>query len=113
VIWEDVGWDRVNCQLYSGWRLGKHKAGVSPNREELVEAAGKTIEVGGVIFGGGVGIGTSREDDTLVVNLYNEALGEEAVRVDEGGGSNVREGGGYALCKRMGDGVGSDSEEGS
>jgi len=48
VIREDVGWDRVNCQLYSGWRLGKRKPGVITDGERLVEAAGEGIEVRGV-----------------------------------------------------------------
>jgi len=34
VVWEDVGWDRVNCQLYSGWRLGKRKPGVIPTGKD-------------------------------------------------------------------------------
>ena len=29
VVWEDMGWDRVNCQLYSGWGLGKRNQGLS------------------------------------------------------------------------------------
>ena len=45
VFREDVGWDRVNCQLYSGWCLGKRKPGVITDGERLVEAAGKGIEV--------------------------------------------------------------------
>jgi len=48
VIGEDVGGDRVNCQLYSGWRLGKRKPGIVPDGEGLVEAAGESIKVGGV-----------------------------------------------------------------
>jgi len=48
IIGEDVGWDRVNCQLYSGWRLGKRKSGVITDGEGLVEAAGEGIEVRGV-----------------------------------------------------------------
>jgi len=48
VIGEDVGWDRVNCQLYSGWRLGKRKPGGITEGEGLVEAAGEGIEVQGV-----------------------------------------------------------------
>jgi len=45
---EDVGCDRVNSQLYSGWRLGKRKPAVITDGEELVEAAGEGIEVRGV-----------------------------------------------------------------
>jgi len=37
----------------------------------------------------------------LVVNLSDEALGEVAVGLSAGGGSDVREGGGYALSKGM------------
>ena len=48
VLREDVGWDRVNCQLYSGWRLGKRKPGVITNGERLVEAACEAIEIWGV-----------------------------------------------------------------
>jgi len=48
VIREDVGWDRVNCQLYSGWRLSKRKPGVITDGERLVEAAGEGIEIWGV-----------------------------------------------------------------
>jgi len=47
----------VNCQLYSGWRLGKRKPGVITNGEGLVEAAGEDIEVWGVGLGWGVGVG--------------------------------------------------------
>jgi len=31
---EDVGWDRVNCQLYGGWRLGKRKPGIVPTGKD-------------------------------------------------------------------------------
>jgi len=48
VIREDVGWDRVNCQLSSGWSLGKRKPGVITDGERLVEAAGEGIEIWGV-----------------------------------------------------------------
>jgi len=34
VVWEDVGWDRVDRQLYSGWRLGKRKPGIVPTGKD-------------------------------------------------------------------------------
>jgi len=113
VVREDVGWDRVNCQLYSGWRLGKRKPGVIPDREGLVEAAGEGIEVGGVSLRWGVGVGARRGDSASVVDLCDETFWEEAVGVGEGGSSYVWEGGGYALGKGVGGGVGSGSEEAS
>jgi len=39
VLREDLGWDRVNCQLYSGWRLCKRKPGVITDGARLVGAA--------------------------------------------------------------------------
>jgi len=48
VLREDLGWDRVNCELYSGWRLGHRKLGVITDGEKLVEAAGEGIEIWGV-----------------------------------------------------------------
>ena len=48
VFREDIGWDRVNCQLYSGWRLGKRKPGVINYGERLVEAAGESIQIWGI-----------------------------------------------------------------
>ena len=87
----------MNCQLYSGWRLGKRKPGIVPDGEGLVEVAGESIEVGGIGFCGGVGVGASKGDGTSAVDLSDEAFGEEAIGVGEGGGSDVREGSGYAL----------------
>jgi len=46
-IWEDVGRDRVNCQLYSGWRVGKRKPEFIHDREPLFEVVGDSIEVEG------------------------------------------------------------------
>ena len=54
LVWEDVGWDLVNCQLYRGWRLGKHQPGVTPYGEGLVEYVGESIEVWGEGFRRGV-----------------------------------------------------------
>jgi len=48
VLWEDMGWDQVNCQLYSSWHLGKHKLVVIPDREGLVPAVGQSLKVDGV-----------------------------------------------------------------
>jgi len=103
----------VNCQLYSGWRLGKRKPGIVPDGKGLVESAGEGIEVRGVGFCGGVGVGSGEGDGASVVNLGDEALWEKAVRFREGGSSNVWEGRGYVLSKGMGRGVGSGSEESS
>jgi len=103
----------VNCQLYSGWRLGKRKPGIVPDGDGLVEAAGESIEVWGVGFGGGVGVGPSEGDGASVIDPSDEAFWEEAVGFREGGSSNIGEGGGYALGKGVGRGVGSRSEESS
>jgi len=103
----------VNCKLYSGWRLGKHKPGSIPDGEGLVEAMGESIEVRGVGRGGGVGVGSGEGDGASLVDLGDEAFWEEAVGFREGGGSDSWEGGGYALGKGMGCGVRSRSEESS
>jgi len=89
----------VNCQLYSGWRLGKGKLGIVPDGEGLVEAAGESIEVRGVRLCGGLGVSACKGDGTSVVDFAHEAFGEEAVGVGKGGGSYVRKGGGCALCE--------------
>jgi len=113
VVREDVGWDRVNCQLYSGWCLGKRKPRVITDGEGLVDAAGEGIEVWGVRLCWGVGVGAREGNSTSIINLCDEAFREEAVRLGEGGGSYVLEGGGYALGKGVGSGFGSGGEEGS
>jgi len=101
----------VNCQLYSGWRLGKRKPGSVPNGEGLVETAGESIEVRGVGFCGGVRIGAREGDSARVIDLCDEAFREETVPLGEGGTSYRREGGSYALCKGMEGGARSSSEE--
>ena len=103
----------MNCQLYSGWCLGKRKPGIIPDGEGLVEAAGESIEIGGVGLHRGVGVASGAGDSASVIDLGDEAFWEEAVRFREGGSSNVWEGGGYALGKGMGRGVGSTSEQSS
>jgi len=101
----------VNCQLYSGWRLGKRKPRVISDGEGLVEAAGERIEVRGVGLCWGVRVGAREGDSASVVDLCDEALREEAVGFGEGGGGYVWEGGGYALGKGVRSGVGSGSKE--
>ena len=113
VVRQDVGWDRVTCQLYSGWRLGERKPGAITDGEGLVEAAGEGIKVRGVGFCRGVRVGTRKGDSASVVDLCDEAFLEEAIGFGEAGGGYVWEGGGYTLCKGMGRGVGSGSEESS
>jgi len=58
-------------------------------------------------------VGSSKGDGASVVDLGDAAILEEAVRIREGDSSNVWEGGGYALGKGLGCGVGSGSEESS
>jgi len=113
IFWEDVCGDRVNCQLYSGWRLGKRKPGVITDGEGLVEAAGEGIEIWGVGFGCGVGVGARKGNSASVVDLCDKAFWEEAVGVGEGGSGYVCKGGGYACGKGMGGGAGSGGEEAS
>jgi len=113
VVREDVGWDRVNCQLYSGWRLGKRKPGVITDGERQIEGAGESIEIWGGCLCRGVGVGASEGNGASVVDFRDESCWEEAVGVSEGGGSYVWEGGGYALGKGVGGGVGSGSKEAS
>ena len=103
----------MNCQLYSGWRLGKHKPGIIPDGEGLVEAAGESIEVWGVGFGRGVGVGSSEGDGATVIELGDDASWEQAVGFRQGGSSNIGEGADYALGKDVGCGFGSGSEESS
>jgi len=81
VFWEDVCRDRVNRQLYSGWRLGKRKPGVNTNGEGLVEAAGECSEVWGVGLGWGVRVSARKGNSASVVNLGDQAFWEEAVGV--------------------------------
>jgi len=88
----------VNCQLYSGWRLGKRKPGIVPDGEGLVEAVGESIEIRGVGFHGGVGVAACEGDSALIVAFCDEAFRKEAVGFSVGGSSYIGEGGGYALC---------------
>jgi len=97
--------------LYSGWRLGKRKPGVIPDGEGLAEAASEKIEVWGVGLRWGVGVGAPAGDSPSVVDLCDDAFWEEAVGLGEGGSSYVRQGGGYALSKGVGSGVGSGGKE--
>jgi len=106
-----VGRDRVNCPLYSGWRLGKGKPGIFPDGEGQVEAAGERIEVRGVGLSWGVRIGAREGDGAQVINLRDVAFREEAVGLGEGCSGYVGEGGGYALSKGLGSGSGSGAEE--
>jgi len=64
----------VNCQLYSGWRLGKRKPTFVPDGEGLVEAAGEGIEVQGVGLRGGLWVGSGKGDGASVVDLSNEVF---------------------------------------
>ena len=111
VVSEDVGRDSVNCQVYSCWRLGKRKPGVITDREGLVEAAGESIEMGGIGFCWGVRVSPRKGDSASVVDLGYEPFQEEAVGLGEGGGGYFWEGGGYALGKGVGSGAGSVGDE--
>ena len=62
----------MNCQLYSGWRLGKHKPGTVSDWEGLVDAAGESIEVRGVGFSYRVWVSTHERDGASFVDLCNE-----------------------------------------
>ena len=111
VVLDDVGRDRVNCQLYSGWRLCKRKPGVINDGERLVDAAGESIEIRGVGFSEGFGVDAHDGGSPSVVDLCDEAFPEEAVGFSEGGSGYVGEGGGNALGKGVGGRVGSGSKE--
>jgi len=108
---EDFDRDGVNCPLYSGWRLGKLNPGVIRDWEGLVEAAGKSVEGWGVPLCRGVGVVSGKADSTSVVDLRDEACGEETFRFGEGSNGYVRKGGGHPLGKGVGSGVGSGSEK--
>jgi len=69
----------VNCQQYSGWRLGKRKPGVIPDGEGLVEAVDECIEVRGVGLSRGVRVGSGEGDGASVIDFGDEALWEEAL----------------------------------
>ena len=71
----------MNCQLYSGRREGERKPGVGPCGEGLVEAAGDSIEVGGVGTGRGVGVRDGEGYGASVIDFGEESLGKEAVGV--------------------------------
>jgi len=64
----------VNCQLYSGSRLGKRKPGIVTDGEGLVEAAGESNKVWGVAFSPCVRVGACEGDRASVVNLSDEAF---------------------------------------
>src|ERR1700712_5897631 len=78
LVWEDVRGDRVNCELYRGWRQGKRQPGVRPGGVGLVEASGESIEIGGVRRGGSVRVRAGKGDSSAVVDLDYEPFGEEA-----------------------------------
>ena len=65
----------MNCQLYSGWRLGKRKPGIISDGEGLVEAAGESIEIGGVGLRRGVGVGSGEGDCASVFDLAIKPFG--------------------------------------
>ena len=73
----------MNCQLYSGWRQGKRKPGIRSCGVGLVEAAGESIEVGGVGTGWGVGVSDGEGYGAPVIDFSKESFGEEAVGVRE------------------------------
>ena len=62
----------------------------------LVEAAGDSIEVGGVGGGGGVGVCSGEGNGATIINLSDEPLGEEGIGGSEGGCDKVWESEGYA-----------------
>jgi len=101
----------VNCELYSSWRLGKGKPGVITDGKGMVEAAGKIIEIRSVGFCRGVRVGACEGNSASVVDLCDEGFREEGVGLGEGSSSYVWEGGGYALGKGVGGGVGCGREE--
>ena len=59
----------MNCQLYSGRREGECKPWVGPCGEGLVEAAGESIEVGGVGACSGAGVGDGEEYGAPVIDF--------------------------------------------
>jgi len=65
----------VNCQRYSGWRLGKRKPGVVPDGVGLVKAAGESIKVRGVGLCGGVGLVPVRETAPPLLTLRMKPFG--------------------------------------
>jgi len=103
----------VNTQLYRGWPLGQRKPGIVPVVEGLVEAAGESIEIRGVGFYWGVGVGTCEGDSATVVDLCDEAFRGEAVGFRESDSSYLGEGGSNGLSYSVGSGVASGSEEAS
>ena len=79
----------VNCQLNSGWRLGKCEPGVNSGGEGLVEAAGESIKIEGLGFCESVWVGACQGDSASVVDLCDEAFREETVGLTNGGSSYV------------------------
>jgi len=67
----------VNCQLYTGWPLGKRKPGIVSDGEGLIEAAGASIEVRGVGLSYRVWVKAPEGDGGSVVHLCNETFWEE------------------------------------
>jgi len=69
---------------------------VLSNAEELVDAQGGSIEIGGLRVCWGIGVGAGKGKGPPGVDFRNEPFGEKAVRVGEGGGKGIGEGVGYA-----------------
>ena len=57
-----------------------------------------------------VGVGAGNREGTSVLDLCNEACWEASAGVSPRSGRTVREGGRYALCKGMGNGIASGGE---
>ena len=62
---------------------------------------GDSIEVGGIGAGGGVGVSAGKGNGTSVVDLCDEPLGQEAVRISGGGCDEIRGGCCYAWGERV------------
>jgi len=70
----------------------KGQPGKLTHRERLVELVGEGVEVWGKGRGGSGRVGDKKGDRSTVIDLGGDCEGQDAVRISEDTGSDVREG---------------------
>ena len=91
VLREEGDLEGVDGELYFVGGEAEGQPGRLAHRERPVELVGKGVEVWGKGGGGGGRLGDEKGDRSAVIDLGGDREGENAVRISQDAGSNVRE----------------------